>query len=68
VLRLLARGLPNKQIAAQLTASPKTVDNHLQNIYSKINVSTRAARVSQRQQAGGAQQRRANSRRPPLRC
>lgn len=43
VLRLVARGLSNRQIAAQLVVSPKTVGNHLQNIYSKIQVSTRAA-------------------------
>src|SRR5262249_12734417 len=43
VLRLLARGQTNKGIAAQLTVSPKTVDNHIQHIYEKLNVSTRAA-------------------------
>jgi HD-GYP domain-containing protein (c-di-GMP phosphodiesterase class II) len=43
VLRFVARGLSNRQIAEQLVVSPKTVGNHLQNIYSKIQVSTRAA-------------------------
>jgi HD-GYP domain-containing protein (c-di-GMP phosphodiesterase class II) len=43
VLRLVARGLPNKDIAQQLTVSQKTVGNHLQSIYGKIGVSTRAA-------------------------
>jgi HD-GYP domain-containing protein (c-di-GMP phosphodiesterase class II) len=43
VLRLVARGLSNRQIAQQLVVSPKTVGNHLQNIYTKIDVSTRAA-------------------------
>jgi HD-GYP domain-containing protein (c-di-GMP phosphodiesterase class II) len=43
VLRLLARGLPNKQIAERLVISPKTVGNHVEHIYSKINASTRAA-------------------------
>ena len=43
VLRLLARGHSMKQIAALLTISPKTVDRHIQHIYSKIGVSTRAA-------------------------
>ena len=43
VLRLVARGLSNRQIAGQLILSPKTVGNHLQNIYTKIDVSTRAA-------------------------
>ncbi len=43
VLRLLARGLPNKTIATQLVISPKTVANHAEHIYAKIGVSTRAA-------------------------
>jgi HD-GYP domain-containing protein (c-di-GMP phosphodiesterase class II) len=43
VLRLVARGLPNSAIAQQLTLSPKTVSRHLESIYSKIDVSTRAA-------------------------
>lgn len=43
VLRLVARGLTNRDIAAQLVISQKTVGNHLQNIYMKIGVSTRAA-------------------------
>jgi HD-GYP domain-containing protein (c-di-GMP phosphodiesterase class II) len=43
VLRLLARGLSTKQIAAELVISPKTADSHVQHIYTKIGVSTRAA-------------------------
>lgn len=43
VLRLLARGYTMKQTAAELVISYKTVDRHIQNIYTKINVSTRAA-------------------------
>lgn len=42
VLRLLARGQTMKQVAAHLTIAYKTVDRHIQNIYTKINVSTRA--------------------------
>ncbi len=42
VLRLLARGLSNKQIAAQLVIAPKTVGNHVEHIYAKIGASTRA--------------------------
>ena len=42
VLRLVARGQSMKQIAAALTISEKTVDNHIQHIYEKIGVSTRA--------------------------
>jgi HD-GYP domain-containing protein (c-di-GMP phosphodiesterase class II) len=43
VLRLLARGLTNKQMGAELGISPKTVGHHVESIYSKIGVSTRAA-------------------------
>ena len=43
VLRLLARGLSNKQVAERLVISPKTVGNHVEHIYAKIGVSTRAA-------------------------
>jgi HD-GYP domain-containing protein (c-di-GMP phosphodiesterase class II) len=43
VLRLLARGLSNKEIAMRLTISPKTVGNHADHIYAKINAQSRAA-------------------------
>ena len=43
VIGLLARGLQTKQIAGALGISAKTADRHIQNSYSKIGVSTRAA-------------------------
>ena len=43
VLRLLARGLTNKDIAERLVISRKTVANHVEHIYTKIEVSTRTA-------------------------
>jgi HD-GYP domain-containing protein (c-di-GMP phosphodiesterase class II) len=43
VLRLLARGLSNKEIARRLVISPKTVANHAEHIYAKIDAPTRAA-------------------------
>lgn len=43
VLRLAARGLTTQGIADQLFISPKTADHHIQHIYTKIGVSTRAA-------------------------
>jgi HD-GYP domain-containing protein (c-di-GMP phosphodiesterase class II)/DNA-binding CsgD family transcriptional regulator len=43
VLRLAARGLTTQQIADRLYISPKTADHHIQHIYAKIGVSTRAA-------------------------
>jgi HD-GYP domain-containing protein (c-di-GMP phosphodiesterase class II) len=42
VLRLLARGLSNKQIAASLVIAPKTVGNHVEHIYAKTGASNRA--------------------------
>jgi HD-GYP domain-containing protein (c-di-GMP phosphodiesterase class II) len=42
VLRLLARGLSNKQIAAELVIAPKTVGNHIEHIYTKTGASNRA--------------------------
>ena len=43
VLRLAARGLTTRTIAERLFISPKTADHHIQNVYAKIGVSTRAA-------------------------
>jgi HD-GYP domain-containing protein (c-di-GMP phosphodiesterase class II)/DNA-binding CsgD family transcriptional regulator len=42
VLQLAARGLSNREIGASLSISPKTADHHIQHIYTKIGVSTRA--------------------------
>lgn len=41
VLKLLAEGLFNKEIAYTLSISEKTVKNHVSNIFKKINVSDR---------------------------
>lgn len=43
VLREIARGASMQQAAERLHVAPKTVDFHLQNIYSKAHVTTRAA-------------------------
>ncbi len=42
VLRLLARGLSNKQIAGQLVISRKTVSHHIEHIYAKTGTPNRA--------------------------
>jgi len=42
VLRLLARGATNAQMAAQLHLSPKTVGHHVAHVYDKLGVRTRA--------------------------
>lgn len=43
VLALLAQGLGNKEIAAQLHITTNTVKRHLKSIYGKLEVNTRAA-------------------------
>jgi DNA-binding CsgD family transcriptional regulator/tetratricopeptide (TPR) repeat protein len=45
VLRLLAAGLPNAEIADRLSRSPRTINAHLTNIYSKLGVNTRGAAI-----------------------
>ena len=42
MLCLLARGLTNKQIAAELFLSHRTVGHHLAHVYDKIDRRTRA--------------------------
>ena len=45
VLRLLASGARNKEIAAQLSVTIHTVKFHLDNVYLKLGVKTRAEAV-----------------------
>ncbi len=42
VLSLIARGMATKQVARQLGISPKTCDHHIQRLYRKTGLSTRA--------------------------
>ena len=42
ILRLVARGLSNRQIASELTISPKTANAHVEHIYTKLGVNSRA--------------------------
>ncbi len=42
VLRLVARGQSNRQVAERLVITPKTVGNHVEHIYAKIGASSRA--------------------------
>ncbi|BBY39215.1 hypothetical protein MMAN_33490 [Mycobacterium mantenii] len=41
VVRLVSAGLPNKDIAARLFVSPRTVQTHLTHVYAKLAVSSR---------------------------
>lgn len=45
VLQWLAKGLSNKEIAARLDVTPRTINFHLDNIYSKLNVTSRTEAV-----------------------
>jgi DNA-binding CsgD family transcriptional regulator len=46
VLRLVAEGLTNAQIAARLVISPATVRSHLAHVFEKLGVQTRTAAVA----------------------
>jgi ATP/maltotriose-dependent transcriptional regulator MalT len=47
VLRLVASGLTDAQVAEKLVVSVRTVDAHLQSIYSKLDVQSRTAAVTE---------------------
>ena len=42
VARLIAKGLTNKAIAAELVLSRRTVDGHVERLFAKLGVTTRA--------------------------
>lgn len=46
VVMLAARGLRNKEIAAQLVLSPKTIETHLRHAFQKLGVNTRTELAS----------------------
>jgi len=52
VLRLLAAGLSNKEIAGTLIIAPSTVKQHLKNLYSKLDAHSRTQAVAQGQELG----------------
>lgn len=45
ILKLLAAGLANKQVAFRLRISDKTVRNHVSNIYEKLKISDRSQAI-----------------------
>lgn len=52
VLDLIARGHRNPEIAEELIVSPKTVSNHISNIFSKLQVADRAQAILRAREAG----------------
>jgi DNA-binding NarL/FixJ family response regulator len=52
VLELIAQGLKNPEIADRLVISPKTVRNHITNIFGKLQVADRAEAIIQAREAG----------------
>jgi DNA-binding NarL/FixJ family response regulator len=52
VLDLIAQGLSNPEIAARLYLSPKTVRNHISNIFAKLQFADRAQAIVRAREAG----------------
>lgn len=52
VLAFIAQGYNNSEIAEKLVLSPKTVSNHISNIFSKLQVADRAQAIVRARQAG----------------
>ncbi len=41
IARFVAQGLSNREVAAQLFLSPRTIDFHLRNVFRKLGLSSR---------------------------
>lgn len=52
ILDLIAQGVSNLEIANRLVLSPKTVRNHVSNIFSKLQVADRAQAIIRGREAG----------------
>jgi ATP/maltotriose-dependent transcriptional regulator MalT len=52
VLRLIAEGLSNQQLAARLYLSPHTIKVHTRNIYGKLGVTSRTQAVAKARALG----------------
>jgi DNA-binding NarL/FixJ family response regulator len=52
ILDLVAQGASNSEIASRLVLSPKTVRNHVSNIFSKLQVADRAHAIIRGREAG----------------
>ena len=52
ILKLIAQGLSNKEIARSLYIGPETVKSHLKSVFGKLGVERRAQAVSRAQSLG----------------
>ncbi len=52
ILDLIARGRNNQEIASRLYLSPKTIRNHVSNIFAKLQVADRAQAIVRAREAG----------------
>jgi DNA-binding NarL/FixJ family response regulator len=52
ILELIARGRSNPEITAELVLSPKTVRNHVSNVFAKLQVRDRAEAIVRAREAG----------------
>jgi LuxR family maltose regulon positive regulatory protein len=52
ILKMIAEGLSNKEIARNLAIAPETVKSHVKHIFTKLNVEKRAQAVSRAQILG----------------
>jgi LuxR family transcriptional regulator, maltose regulon positive regulatory protein len=52
ILKLIAQGLSNKEVARRLDIGPETVKSHLKSVFNKLGVEKRAQAVSRAQTLG----------------
>jgi ATP/maltotriose-dependent transcriptional regulator MalT len=52
ILKLIAGGLSNREISSSLFISESTVENHIHNIYEKLDIANRAQAVALAYQRG----------------